>query len=412
MRIVFIISDHGFGHAGRCCAVLPHLIERGVPLLIVSGVSSAFFVESLVEPDDERLWRASYAHAHATRDDAERQLLRDLMPHVRFLHLQTDVGVKQTDAISIDVPGTLTSLTEFFASFDAAVAAIVDEARFFRPTALLFDISSLGPAVARQLGVPACGISNFTWDFVYERIPDPAFKAFAQKHVQLYRDATHAITLAAATPMPAFEHCVRVTLPGWTGRRSTMARDDTRRLLQMRDDVRYVLLTFGGHNALNVEAGIAQPGWRLVRVDARPLAANERAEDVGIAHSGGSLVLRLPALRETASVRFVDIVAAADVVVTKPGFGTCAELVINGVPSLWVTRPGFAEEPFLVRELESASATMQIDAAHVLSPGAPLFDAAARVLAKHESERRGRPPVELHNETLVQKITEWFSKPQ
>lgn len=411
MRLLFLISDHGFGHAGRCCAVLPHLIERGVPLLIVSGVPLAFFVESLLEPDDERLWRDAYAHAHASRDEADRQMLRDLMPHVKFLHLPTDVGVRQRDAISIDVPATLAALDNFFASFDDVVAAIVDEARFFRASAVLFDISALGPSVARQLGVPACALSNFTWDFVYDALApvEPAFGAFAAKHVALYGGATHAIALPAATPMPALEHCVRAALPGWTGRRSTRARADTRRVLGMRDDVRYVLLTFGGHAALNVGAAVAQPGWRVVRVDASPLAANEHAADVGIVELGGALVLRLAALRETSSVRFVDVVAAADVVVTKPGYGTVAELVINGVPSLWVSRPGFAEEPFLVRELESASATLLIDAALVLSPGPPLFEAAARVLALHESEWRGRPPVALHNETVVQLVTQWFN---
>jgi hypothetical protein len=74
------------------------------------------------------------------------------------------------------------------------------------------------------------------------------------------------------------------------------------------------------------------------------------------------MTLRLAALRALHFVRFVDVIAAADVVVTKPGYGTVSELILNQVPSLWVSRPGFAEEPILGRRACLAHAvTEQID---------------------------------------------------
>ena len=48
----------------------------------------------------------------------------------------------------------------------------------------------------------------------------------------------------------------------------------------------------------------------------------------------------------------VDLVAACDAVVTKPGYGIVADLLVDRVPALYVSRDGFREEPVLTRALE------------------------------------------------------------
>lgn len=407
-RIAVIVSDHGYGHAGRVCAFLPHLIKHNAQLLVISGVSTAFFVESLIDPLHEAAWRASHC------DASDAQLLSDLLPMVKFLHLQTDVGVRQLDAIRIDALATSRALREFFDAFNRSVSTIETAVRDFGARAIVFDISSLAPAVAKRLALPAIGVSNFEWAFIYESMTRdyPEFESYAQKHRDLYRDATHLVVLPAATPMVAFQHARQHRLPGWTGRRSTMARGDARRLLGMLDERRYVVLTFGGHNQLSVAgagAGAAEAAWCIVKIDASPLGADERAnETTAIVRNGDSMMtLRLAALRALHFVRFVDVIAAADVVVTKPGYGTVSELILNQVPSLWVSRPGFAEEPFLADALAANAVTEQIDAAAVASPGATLFEAAQRVLDAHR--RRGARAIEAQNETLALQILEWTS---
>jgi hypothetical protein len=289
--------------------------------------------------------------------------------------------------------------------------------RDFGAHAIVFDISSLAPAVAKRLALPAIAVSNFEWAFIYDSMTDdyPEFEKYAQKHRELYRDTTHLVVLPAATPMVAFEHAQQLRMPGWTGRRSTMARDDARRLLGMVGERRYIVLTFGGHNQLNVGAasGVAAADlsslWCIVKIDATPLGVDERAsETTAIVRSGdGMMTLRLPALRALHFVRFVDVIAAADVVVTKPGYGTVSELILNQVPSLWVSRPGFAEEPILAAALAANAVTEQIDAAAIANPGATLFEAAQRIFDAHR--RHGARVVEPHNETLALQILEWTS---
>jgi hypothetical protein len=209
-RIALIVSDHGFGHAGRVCAVVPHLLAAGVHLLVISGVPLSFFIESLVDPRAEAHWRAS----HRAADDAA--LLRDLLPTLHFAHLQTDVGVRQADAIRIDAAATAAALARFYADFDATVARIESLVRDFNARAIVFDISSLAPAVARRLALPAIGVSNFDWAFIYDSMVhlDPVFATYAQRHRDAYRHTT-LISSSCRPPRPwsAFDHAQPTPYP-------------------------------------------------------------------------------------------------------------------------------------------------------------------------------------------------------
>jgi hypothetical protein len=151
-RVLFIISDHGYGHASRCAALIE---QMRCDVFVASGVPTAFFEESLLDP----LAEAAFRIANPNQTD----VLGTLLPHIRFLHTQTDVGVNQLDSIRVDVDGTLTRLDTFWSAFDAKVDLIVEAARSFAPTVVVFDISALGPVVAKRLGVPSVGISNFSW---------------------------------------------------------------------------------------------------------------------------------------------------------------------------------------------------------------------------------------------------------
>ena len=50
-------------------------------------------------------------------------------------------------------------------------------------------------------------------------------------------------------------------------------------------------------------------------------------------------------------LRYEDLVAASDVVVSKPGYGIVSECIANGVALLYTSRGHFAEYDVLVREM-------------------------------------------------------------
>jgi UDP:flavonoid glycosyltransferase YjiC (YdhE family) len=48
------------------------------------------------------------------------------------------------------------------------------------------------------------------------------------------------------------------------------------------------------------------------------------------------------------TVPYHDLLAACDVVIMKPGYGTVADCLANRVPMVYATRPGFEEERVLI----------------------------------------------------------------
>jgi hypothetical protein len=52
-----------------------------------------------------------------------------------------------------------------------------------------------------------------------------------------------------------------------------------------------------------------------------------------------------------AGLRYEDLVAAVDVILSKPGYGIIAECVANGVAMLYTSRGRFAEYDVLLREM-------------------------------------------------------------
>jgi L-arabinokinase len=73
----------------------------------------------------------------------------------------------------------------------------------------------------------------------------------------------------------------------------------------------------------------------------------------------GDNLFLLPPLND----EYVDLLAACDVVVTKPGYGIVADAIANRVPVLYVSREGFREEPVLVRALEAEARAIPLDRA-------------------------------------------------
>jgi UDP:flavonoid glycosyltransferase YjiC (YdhE family) len=107
-------------------------------------------------------------------------------------------------------------------------------------------------------------------------------------------------------------------------RRSTRSRDDTRRLMNIPADRPFALASFGGYG-----------------VDVPFEAIGER-ECVTILSPGA--VLPPPLV-------YQDLVAAADVVISKPGYGIVSECIANGTPLLYTSRGHFVEYDVFVAEM-------------------------------------------------------------
>jgi len=254
-----------------------------------------------------------------------------------------DTGVVQRSSIEQDDPATIDAALDFYSHYDDRVARELDAVAADRPSVIVGDIAPLAFDVAARLGVPGVAVANFTWDWIYESHPGMSIRAprLVPQLRASYARATMAIELPFAGGFDAFSAVQAIPL---VARHPTRTREDTRAHFALPPDRRLVLLSFGGYGLpdLDVSAIDAFDTWSVVTTDRirQPLA---------------SLPPHVHLIPEDAFIatgfRYEDLVAAVDVVLTKPGFGITAECVSTGTAMLYTSRGQFREYDVLVQAL-------------------------------------------------------------
>ncbi|HVZ21016.1 MAG TPA: hypothetical protein VG871_08140, partial [Vicinamibacterales bacterium] len=210
----------------------------------------------------------------------------------------------------------------FYGRFDERVDAEAAVLRSSGTTLVLGDIPPLAFAAAARAGVPSAAIGNFTWDWIYEAYPE--FERDAPGVVETirgaYRQATRTLRLPMHGGFAAMAHVVDIPM---IARRSTRARGETRARLAVPDDRPLVVGSFS--DGLDVAF--------------EEIARRER------------LTVLSPFAALPAPLAYPDLVAAADVVVSKPGYGIVSECAANGTPLLYTSRGRFVEYDVFVAEM-------------------------------------------------------------
>ncbi len=317
MTVVFFISGHGFGHASRQVEVinaLGRITGPGLRVIIRSAVSQSLL---------ERTVRVPF----------------ELRPGI------CDTGLVQTNSVRQDDDATVAWARKFYGSFDARVTAEAARLAADAPSVIVCDISPLGLAVAARLGVPSIFIGNFTWDWIYEA--QPAFGG-ATEVLDTIRRAQSLVTATLKLPLsPPFagSGLRNITPLPLIARRSTRERAETRAILGLPQDRKLALLSFGGYGLSELDLAHVDCAaqWDLVVTDRSVSDA-----------TAGSLPY-VHALSETdlarSVARYEDLIAAADAVITKPGFGILGECITASTPILYTSRGDFREYDVLVAEM-------------------------------------------------------------
>ena len=223
------------------------------------------------------------------------------------------------------------------------------------------DIPPLAFAAAATAGVPSIAVGNFTWDWIYG-VYD-SFPRAAPGAIEIVRRAYAHATLALRLPLHGgFEAMSAVVrdIP-FIARRSTRPRDETRRLLRLPSDRPIVLPSFGG-DAVHLP-------WDTLSQSTHFALLRDQNSDL-----------------ERHRLRYQDLVAAADIVVSKPGYGIVSECIANGTSLLYTSRGRFAEQDVFVTQMPRMLRCRSIDRQDLLSG---RWDSGVEALLRqpHAAER-------------------------
>jgi L-arabinokinase len=337
--VVFYISGHGFGHASREVEVInalggalarPSASREGGPSPGVddppgvgetSGSETRIIIRSSVSP-----WLLS----------------RTLNVPYELRPGACDTGIVQVNSVTHDDPRTIADAATFYANLPARAD---EEARVLATDAvgaIVGDIPPLAFEVAARLGVPSVGIANFLWDWIYEGYPD--LLATAPLVLPAIRAAYGRATLGLRLPFAGdFSSIPRVVDIPLIARHATRSRADTRAHCGLPPDRPVALLSFGGY-------GLPVLDWPAIDcLGEWTIAVADRSVDAGMVGA------HVHAIDERAfddtGFRYEDLVAAADVVVTKPGFGIVAECIAAGTAMVYTSRGRFREYDVFVEEM-------------------------------------------------------------
>jgi len=297
------ITNHGFGHATRTASVVAE-IQRQCPdiRIILTTTAPRWLLESYIDGD--------------------------------FIHRPRafDLGVVQSDSITMDREATLEKLNHIRQQAKATIASEVSFLKQNRVRLILGDIPPLVAPIARAAGIPCWMMSNFGWDFIYRDWGEP-FYDIADWISECFGQCDRLFRLPFHEPMSAFPHIEDM---GLTGGIPCHDPEQLRQLFDLQTPrEKTILLTFGGLGLAQLPyAGLAQfPDWQFLTFD-------DDAPDL-------PNLLKVRA-RFGLQYRPVDVMPLCGRVVSKPGYGTFSEACRTNTPLVTLTRRDFAEAQVLI----------------------------------------------------------------
>ncbi len=305
-HVAFYITGHGFGHSTRMTAVAAALAER-IPGLRLSLITSA----------PEWLLRRNLPYPFSYRQQA------------------LDVGVIQRDSLHLDPAATLVAHLQLGR---ALPSVIEDEAARLRRDGVnlvVGDIPSAAFRIARRAGIPGVGIGNFTWDWIYADYGAalPGFAPVVQAIRDDYALADLFLRLPLHGPCDAFPVIRDIPM---IARRAKLPRDVVRGALGLNGARPAILLSFGGFEIQGIDWDRVETLSEYCFLTTQPTPRPLRN-------------VRLVTLEDFS---YVDLIAQADAVITKPGYGIVSDSLANRTPVLYTSRGQFAEYGRLVAGLE------------------------------------------------------------
>jgi UDP:flavonoid glycosyltransferase YjiC (YdhE family) len=305
-RVGLYVSGHGFGHAVRSAEVARALLHRRARVVV--------------------------------RTDAPAWLFPQGCEHLPSPGWPLDIGVAQHDGLDLDIDETRRRWQVMAEDFERRARIEADLLRRARVDVVLGDVPPLAFAAASRAGVPSAALANFGWDWIYAAWPD--FDLAVDTVRRGYGQADLLLRLPLHSPdKDAFQAFSCVEDVRLIARLAQRSRTEVRREHGIPADAQVVLLSFGGFDARGLELTHLRTMRDHIFVLTPPVADTPAELPRNVTRIPGPLA------------DYASLVAACDVVLTKPGYGIVADCLANQVPVLYTDRGPFREYPILVEAL-------------------------------------------------------------
>lgn len=309
-HMAYYISAHGYGHGVRSTDILNALlaVDPDVRVTVVSDLPVPFLENRLA---------GSSAHWRRRRG-------------------AFDVGMVQRDSIRVDVAATLKKALDWLTQRKSLLAAEMVWLREAQVDLVVVDIPSLPLEAAHATGIPGVAVGNFSWDWIYAPFAatDSRWEPIVEQFAAGYQQAQLLLKLPFSPAMSVFPQQVEIPLLAQPG---TPQRNKLAELTGADDQKLWVLLSFTtldwSETALQTVGELDGVEFFTVKPLAWPGWSNLHAVD-------------------RAEVRFADVLASCDVVVSKPGYGILSDCIANDKPLVYAEREDFIEYPLLERAIK------------------------------------------------------------
>ncbi|KMZ73213.1 Galactokinase, partial [Zostera marina] len=304
----YYVTGHGFGHATRVVEVVRHLIAAGHDVHVVCGAPDFVFTSEINSPN---------------------------------LYLRKDVldcGAVQADALTVDRLGSLEKYHQTaVVPRSSILASEVKWLNSIKADLVVSDVVPVACRAAADAGIRSVCVTNFSWDFIYSEYVMAAGNHHRSIVWQIAEDYSHSeflLRLPGYCPMPAFRDIIDVPL---VVRKPHKSRSEVRKELGIGDNVKVLIINFGGQPA----------GWKL-KQEWLPVGWLCLVCGASNTQDFPPNFIKLPK-----DVYTPDVISASDCMLGKIGYGTTSEAMAYKLPFVFVRRDYFNEEPFLRNMLEN-----------------------------------------------------------
>jgi L-arabinokinase len=342
--VAFYISGHGYGHASRQIEIINALGARlpaGFQVVIRTAAARWLFDRTLTTP-------------------------------VIFLEGPCDSGVIQIDSVRLDEQATARAAADFYGTVAARRDAEAAILRRHDAQLVIADAPPLACLGAATAGIPSIVTSNFTWDWIYSGYSE-TFSRHAPEVIPLIGEAYALAAAGWRLPMHGGFESVPLVLDLPFVARHAHADHPRARVFEclgIPGGRPVVLSSFGGYGLHGLDHSTLDclDSWTVVLTGREP----RPRLPAGVAYVDEREIY-------DAGFRYEDLVAAVDVVATKPGYGIISECVANDTAILYTSRGRFLEYDVMVREMPRVLRCEFLDLPSLLA--GRWLDALDRLLA-------------------------------